>query len=75
MILGSGDNKLLEEKFKASDKTEKPILEIRDLKVSFQTYAGIVKALDGVELRISRGETVGLVGETGSGKTMLQDAC
>lgn len=61
---------MLEEKFKTSAQIEEPILEVRNLKVSFQTYAGLVRALDGVELRISRGETLGLVGETGCGKSV-----
>jgi peptide/nickel transport system ATP-binding protein len=49
---------------------KKPLLEIEDLKVSFQTYKGIVKALDDVDLKIYRGETVGIVGETGCGKSV-----
>jgi len=47
-----------------------PLLEIRDLAVSFRTDAGAVRALDGVSLTIPRGKTVGLVGESGSGKSV-----
>jgi peptide/nickel transport system ATP-binding protein len=46
------------------------LVEIEDLYVDFHTRAGIVKALDGVNLTIRRGETLGLVGETGCGKSV-----
>jgi len=46
------------------------VLEIKDLKTNFYTYEGVVKALDGINLKIRRGETVGLVGETGCGKSV-----
>ncbi len=45
-------------------------LEARDLKTYFFTYEGVVRALDGVSLLLRRGETTGLVGETGSGKSV-----
>ena len=44
------------------------MLEIKNLKTNFNTYDGVVKALDGVNLKIKDGEIFGLVGETGSGK-------
>jgi len=47
-----------------------PLLEIRDLKVHFFTGQGTVKAVDGVSFRIERGETLAVVGETGSGKSV-----
>ncbi len=46
------------------------LLEIRDLYVRFHTLRGIVKAIDGVNLEVGYGEVLGLVGETGSGKTV-----
>ncbi len=46
------------------------MVEIEDLYVNFYTQAGIVKALDGVTLAIRKGETLGLVGETGCGKSV-----
>jgi peptide/nickel transport system ATP-binding protein len=46
------------------------VVEIRDLRVNFSTYEGTMKVLDGVNLSIKKGEMLGLVGETGCGKTM-----
>ncbi|MCU0585736.1 MAG: ABC transporter ATP-binding protein [Desulfobacterales bacterium] len=47
-----------------------PLIEIEDLKVHFHTAAGIIKAVDGVSFCIERGETLAVVGETGSGKSV-----
>lgn len=46
------------------------MLELKNVKVVFHTYAGVVKALDGVDLTLNRGETLGLVGESGCGKSV-----
>ncbi len=46
------------------------LLRVRGLKTNFYTYQGVVKALDGVDLDVRQGETVGIVGETGSGKSV-----
>ena len=46
------------------------ILEIRDLKTHFFTYHGVIKAVDGVSLTINREEVLGIVGETGCGKSI-----
>jgi peptide/nickel transport system ATP-binding protein len=46
------------------------LVRIRDLTVRFYTYEGVVHAIDDLDLDIRRGETLGIVGETGSGKTM-----
>ena len=46
------------------------LLEVKGLRTQFNTYTGVVKALDGVNLSISSGETLGLVGETGCGKSV-----
>jgi len=47
-----------------------PLLSVRNLKTYFYTYAGVVKALEGVNLDICKGESIGLVGETGCGKSV-----
>jgi peptide/nickel transport system ATP-binding protein len=46
------------------------VLTVKNLRVNFHTYAGDVKALDGVEFSVRRGEVLGLVGESGSGKSV-----
>jgi len=48
----------------------KTLLEARDLVTNFYTYEGVVKALDKVSLTINHGETFGLVGESGCGKSV-----
>src|SRR6267378_1394790 len=47
-----------------------PLLEIRDLRVSFRTEAGVVRAVDGLSLIVETDDVVGIVGESGSGKTV-----
>ncbi len=47
------------------------VLAIQDLKVWLQSEAGYVKAVDTVSLQVQRGKTLGLVGESGCGKSML----
>jgi peptide/nickel transport system ATP-binding protein len=51
--------------------TPPPVLEIRGYSLGYQTRAGLVPALSGVDLAIARGRTLGLVGESGSGKTSI----
>jgi oligopeptide/dipeptide ABC transporter ATP-binding protein len=53
----------------ATQESEK-ILEVRGLKTYFYTEDGVVKAVDGVDLDVKRGEVLGLVGESGCGKSV-----
>ena len=50
------------------------ILSIRDLKVNYQSADGIVQAVDGVSLDVAEGQRLGLIGESGCGKTTLLKA-
>jgi peptide/nickel transport system ATP-binding protein len=47
-----------------------PVLDVRDLRVEFPTRRGLLTALDDVSLSIRRGEILGVVGESGAGKSM-----
>jgi peptide/nickel transport system ATP-binding protein len=49
---------------------EKDVLKIEHLRLNFYTYEGVVQALDDVNLSLRRGETLGVVGETGCGKSV-----
>jgi len=48
-----------------------PMLVVDGLRTHFRTPRGVVRAVDGVDLRVERGQSVGIVGESGSGKTVL----
>ena len=47
-----------------------PLLEVTDLRTYFKTDAGVARAVDGVSLQVGPGETLGIVGESGCGKTV-----
>jgi len=47
-----------------------PVLDVQGLQTHFFTHGGVVKAVDGVDLRVNAGEILGLVGESGSGKSI-----
>ena len=46
------------------------VLDIEGLNVRFYTYEGVVRAIEGIDLHVIRGETLGIVGETGCGKSV-----
>jgi peptide/nickel transport system ATP-binding protein len=48
-----------------------PLLEVEELRTSFRTDRGLVRAVDGVTFTLRRGQSLGIVGESGSGKTIL----
>jgi oligopeptide/dipeptide ABC transporter ATP-binding protein len=50
------------------------LLDIRDLRIHFDTEDGVVRALDGVDIRVPHGRTVCLVGESGCGKSVTSHA-
>ena len=54
--------------------SDRYLLDVRHLKVHFFTDIGVIPALDGVDLWVRRGETLGLVGESGCGKTLMARA-
>src|SRR5512136_523691 len=49
---------------------QKPLLEVHNLKTYFFTEDGVVKAVDGVDFSVYPGEVLGLVGESGCGKSV-----
>ena len=51
-----------------------PLIEVKDLRVEFDVRAGIVKAVDGITMTINRGETLGVIGESGCGKSVTARA-
>jgi peptide/nickel transport system ATP-binding protein/oligopeptide transport system ATP-binding protein len=60
--LSTGDCKRMDNRF--------PLLELKELKTHFFTRKGVIKAVDKVSFKIHRGETLGVVGESGCGKSV-----
>jgi peptide/nickel transport system ATP-binding protein len=54
----------------AERAANEPVIEVRDLRVAFETEEGLVRAVDGVSFSVGAGEVLGVVGESGSGKTV-----
>ena len=57
-----------------SEQTANNFLEIKDLVVEYTSDGEIVHAVNGISLSLEKGETLGLVGETGAGKTTIAKA-
>jgi oligopeptide/dipeptide ABC transporter ATP-binding protein len=51
-------------------KSDESLLDVRNLRTYFHTLDGVVKAVDGIDFHVNRGEVVGLVGESGCGKSV-----
>ena len=51
--------------------TTEPVLVVDDLKMHYTTRAGVVRAVDGVSFSVERGQSLGLVGESGCGKSSI----
>ena len=59
----------MKQKTAARSKSAAPILQVRDLAIFYETPAGDVRAVDGIDLDLFAGETLGIVGESGCGKS------
>ena len=52
------------------ERGERPLLEVKGLRTSFKTRDGVVQAVSGIDFHVDRGEIMGLVGESGCGKSV-----
>ena len=52
------------------ERGDRPLLEVKGLRTSFHTRDGVVHAVDGIDFHVDRGEIMGLVGESGCGKSV-----
>ena len=55
----------------SSKETNAPLIDVKNLVVHYETDDGVVEAVNNVSFQLNRGETLGLVGETGAGKTTI----
>ena len=59
---------------RAGGEASGPLLEVRDLHVEFHTRDGVAKAVNGVNYSVASGETLAVLGESGSGKSVTAQA-
>ncbi|KJK54910.1 ATP-binding cassette domain-containing protein, partial [Saccharothrix sp. ST-888] len=57
-----------------SGEQDAPLLQVRDLQVEFRTRDGVAKAVNGVSYSVRAGETLAVLGESGSGKSVTAQA-
>ena len=57
-----------------NDSAKQPLLDVRNLTVEFRTQQGVVKAVNGVNYSVDEGETLAVLGESGSGKSVTAQA-
>lgn len=57
-----------------NETVNEPLVEVKDLRVEFDVRAGVVKAVDGLTMTIYRGKTLGVIGESGCGKSVTARA-
>ena len=57
-----------------SETINEPLIEVKNLRVEFDVRSGIVKAVDGLTMTINRGKTLGVIGESGCGKSVTARA-
>ena len=55
---------------RVAKRGDAPLLDVRGLRTSFYTSDGVVRAVDGIDFHVDRGEIMGLVGESGCGKSV-----
>ena len=65
----TGETALEDREMSVQDQTE-PVLEVDDLRTYFDTRDGVVKAVDGLSFTVKPGEILGVVGESGCGKSI-----
>jgi peptide/nickel transport system ATP-binding protein len=58
----------------SDSKNHNALIEVKDLRVEFDVRQGIIKAVDGLNLSVNRGQTLGVIGESGCGKSMTARA-